>query len=119
MRAAFEPIENLVLYVGRDARTGISHGEHDAAIGSAGADADGSILRREADRVGKKIIQHLHYAPFVADEAASIGFDFDLEPNPVRGEPVLDSFGGGFDGFADVDRAEFESHCACIDGSQI
>ena len=67
--------------------------------------ADGGVLRREADGVGEQIIQHLHHAAFVADKAADIGIDIDLELDAVGGEPVLDAFGGGLDGLADVDRA--------------
>src|ERR1700685_4162307 len=40
-----EPVEYLVLDVGRNARTGISHGENDAVFGAPGAQADGSVGR--------------------------------------------------------------------------
>ena len=102
---AFEPVEHLVLDVGRNARTGIGHGEHDAVLGSPGAEADGCVLRRESDGIGQQIIQHLHHAALVADKAADIGIDVDLELDAVGGEPVLDAFGGGLDGLADVDRS--------------
>src|SRR6266852_4263088 len=51
MGAALEPVEHLVLDVGRNARTGIGHREGDALLSSACADDDGRVLRREADRV--------------------------------------------------------------------
>src|SRR6202522_2844647 len=40
-----EPVEYLVLDVGRNARAGIGHRENDAVFGSPGAQADGSIRR--------------------------------------------------------------------------
>ena len=82
-------------------------------------DGDGGVVRRESDGVGQQIIQHLHHAAFVADEAADIGIDVDLELDAVGGEPVLDAFGGGLDGLADIDRAEFERHRAGVDGGEI
>src|ERR1700692_848342 len=42
---AFEPVEYLVLDVGRNARTGVGHGEDDAVFGPDGAEADGRVLR--------------------------------------------------------------------------
>ncbi len=74
-------------------------------IGAPGADGDRRIVRREADGVGEQIIQHLHHAALVADEAADIGIGIDLERDAVGGEPVLDAFGRGIDGLADIDRA--------------
>src|ERR1700734_3586878 len=38
-----EPVEYLVLDVGRNARAGIGHRENDALFGSPGAQADGGI----------------------------------------------------------------------------
>src|ERR1700704_4582738 len=38
---ALEPVEHLVLDVGRNARTGIGHGESDVVLGSLRAQADG------------------------------------------------------------------------------
>src|SRR5450755_708072 len=49
---ALEPVEHLVLDVGRNARTGIGHIENDVVFGSPGAEADAGILRREPDGVG-------------------------------------------------------------------
>ena len=69
--------------------------------------------------LAKQIIQHLHHAAFVADEAADIGIDIDLEFDAVGGEPVLNAFGGSVDGFCDIDRAEFQLHRAGIDGGEI
>src|SRR3954447_23189319 len=40
VRVAFEPVEYLVLDVGRDAWTGIGHGENDTVIGSFGVHHD-------------------------------------------------------------------------------
>src|ERR1700720_3346303 len=37
---AFEPVEHLVFDIGRNARTGIGHGEGHAVLGSPGAQAD-------------------------------------------------------------------------------
>src|SRR6266700_599467 len=57
LRAAFEPVEDLVLHVGGYSRTGICHNEDHAALGAARADPDGGILRREADGVGKESVE--------------------------------------------------------------
>src|SRR5260221_10644369 len=45
LRMTLEPVEHLVLDIGRDAGTGIGHGENDAVFGSPGAEADGRALR--------------------------------------------------------------------------
>src|SRR5450755_5026657 len=42
---ALEPVEHLVLDVGRNAGTGIGHGEDDVVLGPPGAEADSGILR--------------------------------------------------------------------------
>src|SRR5450756_23990 len=57
---ALEPVEHLVLDVGRNARTGIGHRENDAVFGPLRAKADGGVLRRKSDGVGQEIIQYLH-----------------------------------------------------------
>src|SRR5664279_954057 len=87
---ALEPVEYLVLDVGRNPRTGIGHVENDAVLGSPGAETDTGILRREPDGVCQEIIQHLHHPAFVADKTADVGIDVDLELDTVGGEPVLD-----------------------------
>src|SRR4051812_33830903 len=46
---ALEPVEYLVLDVGRNARPGVGHGEGHIVLGAPGGEADGGILRREAD----------------------------------------------------------------------
>src|SRR3977135_1799323 len=51
MGMTLEPVEPLVFDVGRNARTGIGHGENDAVFGSLGAQADGRVLRRKSDGV--------------------------------------------------------------------
>ena len=79
---AFEPVEHLVLDLGRNARAGIGHGEDDAVLGAPGADRHRRIMRREADGVGEQIIEHLHHAPLVAGEIADIGIDVD--PSVMR-----------------------------------
>ena len=97
---ALEPVEHLVLDLGRNAGAGIGDREDDAMLVAPGADGDGGVVRREADGVGEQIIEHLHHAAFVADEVADIGIDVDLEFDAVGREPVLNAFGGGLDGFA-------------------
>src|SRR5258708_40057264 len=115
----FEPVESLVLDVGRNARAGIGYGENDAVLRSFGAEADSSILRRKSDGIRQQIIQYLHYAAFVTDKTADIGIDVNLELDAVGGKPVLDAFGGGLDGLADIDRAKIERHRAGIDSGEI
>ncbi len=115
----FEPVEHLVLDVGRNARAGIGHGENHAVLGSLGAQSDGPILRRKSDGIRQQIIQYLHHAAFVTDKTADIGIDIDLELDAVGGKPVLDAFGGGLDGLANIDRAEIERHRAGVDGGEI
>src|SRR3954452_24316462 len=44
LRAAFEPVEDLVLHVGGYSRSGICHNEDHAALGAARADSDGGVL---------------------------------------------------------------------------
>ena len=65
-------------------------------------------MRREANGIRQQIIQDLHHAAFVADKASDAGVDIDLELDAVGCEPVLDAFGGSFDGLADVDGTEIE-----------
>src|SRR3954451_10530458 len=96
LRATLEPVEYLVLHAGGYSRAGICHDEDHAALGAARADPDGGVLRPEADGIGEQVIEHLHYALLVADEAADIGCDLDLETDAVGGEPVLDALGGEF-----------------------
>src|ERR1700716_3659841 len=52
-------------------------------------------------------------------EGADMRMDVDLELDAVGGEPVLNAFGGGLDGFRDVDRAELELHGAGIDRGEV
>ena len=118
-RVRFEPVEYLVLDVGRNARAGIGDGEDDVVVGFPGAQADGGVLRRKSDGIGQEIIQHLHHAAFVAHEVADVGIDVDPEFDAVGGEPVLDALGRGFDGLADIDRAQIERHGAGVDGGEI
>src|SRR5437763_11554803 len=67
---AFEPVEHLVLDLGRNARAGIDHGEDDAVLAAPGADRHCRIVRRETDRVREQIIEYLYHAPLVAEEVA-------------------------------------------------
>src|SRR5258707_8071628 len=64
-------------------------------------------------------MQDLVQAAFVADNTSDIGIDVDLELDAVGCEPVLDAFGGGFDGLADIDGAQIERHRAGVDGGEI
>src|SRR6266850_2751693 len=43
VRVTLEPVEHLVLDIGRNAGTAIGHGEDDAVFGSPGAEADGRV----------------------------------------------------------------------------
>src|SRR3977135_2785697 len=104
---AFEPVEHLVLDLGRNPRTGSGPREDDAVFGAAGADRHRGILRREADRVGKQVIENLHHAALVAGEVADVGVDIDLERDAIRREPVLNALGGGRDGLYTIYRAAF------------
>src|SRR6266403_3369917 len=74
-----EPVEYLVLDVGRNARTGVGHAENDSVFGSPGAQADGGVLRRKSDGIRQQIIQHLHHAALVAHEVPDIEIDVDPE----------------------------------------
>src|SRR5664279_4146686 len=79
VRMALEPVEHLVLDVGRNPRTGIGDAENDAVFGSSGAQPDAGILRREPDGVCQEIIKNLYHPAFVPDKAADVGIDVDLE----------------------------------------
>src|ERR671930_916283 len=46
---AFEPVEHLVLHLGRNAGAAIADGEDDAMLGPPRADRDRGIVRRESD----------------------------------------------------------------------
>src|ERR1700687_5351699 len=110
VRMRLEPVEHLVLDVGRNARTGIGHGEDDTVLAPTRAQADSGVLRRKSDGVRQEIIQNLHPAALGADEASDIGIAVALELDAVGREPVLDAFGGGLDGLADLDRGPIERH---------
>src|SRR5437868_371019 len=116
---ALKPVEHLVLDVGRNAWTGIGHGKDHRVIGPLRANADDCILRREAHGVGEQVVQNLHDAAFVTDKTSDAGIDVDLEADAVGGQAILNAFGGGFDGLADIDRTELELHGAGIDGGEI
>ncbi len=59
---ALEPVEHLVLGLGRNAGAGIRDLEHDMGVGAPRADGDDRVVRREADGVGEQVIEHLHHA---------------------------------------------------------
>ena len=84
-----------------------------------GGQRDGGAGRREADRVGEQIEQHLPDAPLVGGEAADVGRRLDVERDVVLDQAVADAFGRGVHGLADVDRAEIERHRAGVDGGEI
>src|SRR2546430_13739978 len=84
-----EPVEHLVLDVGCNAWPEIGHRENDTALVSSGTESNRRIVRRKSDRVGKKIIQHLHHAAAVGDEVPDGGIDIELEGDAVAGEAVL------------------------------
>src|SRR6202035_5516785 len=75
VRMTLEPVEHLVLDVGRNARPGIGHGENDAVFGAFRAQADGGALGRKSDGVGEEIVQYLLDAVAIGNEVANGGAD--------------------------------------------
>src|SRR4029077_20338898 len=51
LRVALEPVEHLVLGLGRNAWSGVGHREHHAVLASPRADGHGGVTRRESDRI--------------------------------------------------------------------
>src|SRR5262245_48571836 len=115
----FEPIEYLVLHIGRDAGAVVGNRKYHSILEPLGRERNGPARGGKAYCVGQQIEQGLADPPLIRHEAANVRGGPDLEHDAVLPQPVLHAFGGPFHGGADVDRAEVELHGAGIDGGEV
>src|SRR5262245_42189013 len=64
-RMGLEPIEHLVLHIGRDTWSAVGYREHDGVLEPLGGEGDGLAGGGEAHCVGQEIEQGLAHAPLV------------------------------------------------------
>src|SRR5262252_5941450 len=69
-RMGLEPIEHLVLYIGRDARPAIGHREYDGIPAPLSGKGNDLAAGRKAHGIGQQIEQRLAHAPLVGDEGS-------------------------------------------------
>ena len=118
-RVGLEPVEHLILGVGRDAGPAIGDREHHRVGLPLGRQRHGLARRREADRVGQQVEQNLPQAPLVGGETADAGGGADVELQIVLHQPVQHAFGRRVHAGADVDLGEVQRHGAGVDGGEI
>src|SRR3954471_24336285 len=102
---ALEPVEHLVLDIGRNAGTGIADAEYDVVLSPLRSDDNLGIPRGKSDSIGEQIVQHLNDTPLLRDKISDIGIDIDLQLDPVANEPVMDTLRRRLDDLLDVNRA--------------
>src|SRR5262245_38965514 len=78
-----EPIEYLVLHIGRYSWTVVGNREHHGILKPLGRERNGPARRRKAYRVGQQIEQGLADPPLVRLEAADVGGGPDFERDAV------------------------------------
>src|SRR5215468_3038011 len=78
-RVSLEPIEHLVLYIGRDAGSAIGHREYDGVPAPLSGKRNDLAAGRKAHGIGQQVEQRLAHAPFVGDEGSNLrrGADFE------------------------------------------
>src|SRR6476620_4177848 len=117
--AALEAFEDRRLIFGRDAATLILDGEGKLVIFAAAGQHDSAPRDREADGVGKEIIQDLGHPWTVGDEVVDARLYPDVELDAVLLQPLAKPEHRGIDDAPNFDRSELELEGAGIDGGEI
>src|SRR5260221_13115653 len=103
-----EPIEHLVLYVGRDPGPVICDGKYDGVLEPLCGERNGLPGWRKAYCICQEVEQGLAHAAVIGHETADIRRRPDVERDAALDQPVLHAFRSGIHGLADIDRAEIE-----------
>ena len=114
-----EPIEHLVLDVGRDAGAVIGDGEYHGILEPLRRERNGLPARRKAYCICQEVEQGLAYAALIRHETADVRRGTDVELDAALDQPVLHAFCGGVHGLANIDGAEIELHGAGVDGGKV
>ena len=93
--------------------------ENHGIVEPPGGEGNDLALRRKAYGVGQEIEQALSQAPLVGHESADVGRSTNLERDPAPHQTILNAFGRGVHGGANVDRSKIEFHGAGVDGGEI
>src|SRR5256886_16225796 len=91
-RMGLEPIEHLVLYIGRDAGPAIGHREYDGVPAPLGGKSNDLAAGRKAHGIGQQIEQRLPHAPLVGDEGSDLRAGAAFGPEALLDQAVLHPF---------------------------
>src|SRR5262245_24336687 len=83
-----EPIEYLILHIGRDAGAVVGNRKYHSILESLGRERNGPARWRKAYCVGQQIEQGLADPPLIRHEAANVRGGPDLEHDAVLPQPV-------------------------------
>ena len=100
-----EPVEHLVLHLGRDAGAGVGHREHHRVWPPLGRQVTVPPAGEKPTALASRLNSTWRTRRSSATKLPMSPAARDVERNAVLDQPVLHALGGGFHGLADVDQA--------------
>src|SRR5262249_44325843 len=92
-----ELLEDPLVILGRDSRSGVRHGHERLAVHPRGLDADVPARRRELHRVREQVEDHLAQPAFVAVDQVDIRSQLERDAHAALGRPLADHHDTAFE----------------------